>query len=140
MNNLQKISKVIVLKESKKLFQAIASLIESTRERVEKNVNAALTLLNWQIGKHIDETLANTESNYGLEIVATLSPLLQNKFGKGYTTSSLHRTRRFFKAFPKLKIVATLSPLLSWSLFIELANVKNELARNYYTTLCKIEH
>ena len=140
MHNPQKISKTILLRESKKLFQTVASLIESTRDRVERNVNAELTLLNWQIGKHIDETLANTEENYGLEIVVTLSPLLQNRFGKGYTTSSLHRTRRFFKTFPKLKIVATLSPLLSWSHFIELTNVKNELARNYYTTLSKIEH
>ena len=103
MNNQpQKISKAIIQKESKKLFQAIASLIESTKERVEKNVNAELTLLNWQIGKYIDETLANAEENYGLEIVATLSPLLQNKFGKGYTTSSLHRTRRFFKVSKKI--------------------------------------
>jgi hypothetical protein len=96
--------------------------------------------LNWQVGKHIDETLASIEENYGLEIVATLSPLLQNKFGKGYTTSSLHRTRRFYKAFPALKIVATLSPLLSFSHFIELSNVKEKLARTYYTELCKIEH
>jgi predicted nuclease of restriction endonuclease-like (RecB) superfamily len=31
-------------------------------------------------------------------------------------------------------------PLLSFSHFIELTNVKEELARNYYTELCKIEH
>ena len=81
MNNKpQKISKAIVQKESKKLFQAIATLIESTRERVETNVNAELTLLNWQIGKYVDENLTNTESNYGLEIVPTLSPLLRNRF------------------------------------------------------------
>ena len=79
-NKLQKISKAIVQKESKKLFQAIATLIESTRERVETNVNAELTLLNWQIGKYVDENLTNTESNYGLEIVPTLSPLLRNRF------------------------------------------------------------
>ena len=140
MNKIQKKSKAVIQKESKKLFQTIASLIESTRERVERNVNAELTLLNWQIGKHIDETLASKESNYGLEIVATLSQQLMKGFGKGYTKSSLSRMRQFYQHFPNQKIVATLSQLLSWSHFIELANVKNDLARNYYTTLSKIEH
>ncbi|MEQ1553895.1 MAG: YhcG family protein [Ferruginibacter sp.] len=43
-------------------------------------------------------------------------------------------------AFYKIKIVATLSQLLSWSHFIELANVKDNLTSTYYTELCKIEH
>ena len=96
--------------------------------------------MNWHIGKHIAETLINTDENYGAEIVATLSPLLINQFGKGYTTSSLHRIHRFYQAFPKIKIVATLSPLLSWSHFIELMNIKDTLAKEYYTQLCTIEH
>lgn len=139
-NKLTKISKAVIQKESKKLFVEIAALINTSKENVLQSVNQELTLLNWKIGKHIDETLANSEENYGLEIVATLSPLLINQFGKGYTTSSLHRVRRFYKAFPSAKIVATVSPLLSWSHFIELTNVKNNIARSYYTELCKIEH
>jgi predicted nuclease of restriction endonuclease-like (RecB) superfamily len=140
MKQLTKTSKKVIQQQSKKLFVEIAALINTSKENVLHNVNKELTLLNWHIGKHIDETLAKTEENYGLEIVATLSPLLINQFGKGYTTSSLHRIRRFYKAFSKIKIVATLSPLLSWSHFIELTNVKDNLARNYYTELCKIEH
>lgn len=136
----KKISKTIIVKESKKLFKSIAVLIEGSKDRVERNINAELTLLNWQIGRHIDESLTTLEENYGMEIVATLSPLLQNSFGRGYTVSALHRTRRFYKAFPKMKIVATLSPLLSFSHFVELINVKDNLARSYYTELCKIEH
>jgi predicted nuclease of restriction endonuclease-like (RecB) superfamily len=96
--------------------------------------------LNWQIGKHIHQTLANADETYGLEIVATLSPLLMNEFGKGYTISSLHRIHRFYNSFSNQKIVATLSPQLSWSHFIELTNVKEPLSRMYYTELCKIEN
>ncbi len=133
-------SKKIIQQQSKKLFIQIAALIHTSKENLNRSFNKELTMLNWQIGKHIDETLANIEETYGLEIVATLSPLLMEQFGKGYTTSSLHRVRRFYKAFSKIKIVATQSPLLSWSHFIELTNVKNDLARSYYTELCKIEH
>jgi predicted nuclease of restriction endonuclease-like (RecB) superfamily len=140
MKKLTATSKKIIQQQSKKLFTQIAALITTSKENLSRSVNQELTMLNWQIGKHIDETLASTDEIYGLEIVATLSPLLINQFGKGYTTSSLHRVRRFYKAFSKIKIVATLSPLLSWSHFIELTNVKNDTARNYYTELCKIEH
>ena len=140
MNKLTKLSKSIIQKQSKKLFIEIATLIQQSKENVVQQVNKELTLMNWNIGKHIDESLANIEENYGLEIVATLSPLLMQQFGKGYTISSLHRLRRFYKAFPKIKIVATLSPLLSWSHFVELTNVKNRLEREYYIQLCQIEH
>jgi predicted nuclease of restriction endonuclease-like (RecB) superfamily len=140
MKQLTKTSKKVIQQQSKKLFVEIAAVIETSKENLSRSFNKEIAMLNWQIGKQIDETLANTEENYGLEIVATLSPLLINQFGKGYTTSSLHRIRRFYKAFSKIKIVATLSPLLSWSHFIELTNVKNDLARSYYTELCKIEH
>jgi predicted nuclease of restriction endonuclease-like (RecB) superfamily len=140
MKQLTKTSQKIIQQQSKKLYQQIAALIQTSKANLNQSFNKELTMLNWQIGKHIDETLVNTEENYGLEIVATLSPLLINQFGKGYTVSSIHRVRRFYKAFSKIKIVATLSPLLSWSHFIELTNVKNDLARSYYTELCKIEH
>lgn len=140
MKKLTTASNKIIQQESKKLFTQIATLINTSKANLNKSFNKELTMLNWQIGKHIDEALASTEENYGLEIVATLSPLLMHKFGKGYTTSSLHRVRRFYKAFSKIKIVATLSPLLSWSHFVELTNVKDYLARSYYTEICKIEH
>ena len=140
MKQITKISQKIIQQQSKKLFVQIAALINTSKENLNRSFNKEVTMLNWQIGKHIDETLASIEETYGLEIVATLSPLLINAFGKGYTTSSLHRIRRFYKAFSKIKIVATLSPLLSWSHFVELTNVKNDLARNYYTEICKVEH
>ncbi len=140
MNKPIKLSKALIQKQSKKLFLEIAALIEKSKENVLKHVNKELTIMNWNIGKHINETLANIEENYGQEIVATLSPLLMQQFGKGYTTSSLHRLHRFYKAFPRIKIVATLSPLLSWSHFIELTNIKNKLEREYYIQLCQIEH
>ncbi len=140
MKPITKSTQKNLLQTTKQLFTQITFLIEESKAKILHSVNSELTLLNWQIGRHIDETLASTDDSYGLEIVATLSPLLMERFGRGYTTSSLHRLRRFYIAFPKMKIVATLSPLLSWSHFIELTNVKDNLARSYYTELCRLEH
>jgi CRISPR/Cas system CSM-associated protein Csm2 small subunit len=112
MATLTKIKKALLQKQSKKLYIEITSLINTAKENVKTSVNKELTMLNWNIGKQLNETLSNTEESYGMEIVATVSPLLMQQFGKGYTTSALHRIHRFYKAFPKIKIVATLSPLL----------------------------
>ena len=138
--SLNKTNSKQIQNRSKQLFLQISKLIKDSKENVLRNINQELTLLNWHIGKHIAESLINIDERYGSEIVATLSPLLINQFGKGYTISSLHRIHRFYEAFPKYKIVATLSPLLSWSHFIELINVKNPLARAYYTQISSIEH
>jgi predicted nuclease of restriction endonuclease-like (RecB) superfamily len=132
--------KKLVKQHSKVLYKEIAQLIEVSKANVVRSVNKELTLLNWHIGKQLFTIIDNAENKYGLEIVATVSQLLQNKYGKGYTISSLSRMQQFFQFFPKIKIVATLSQLLSWSHFAELVNVKNDLARSYYTELCKIEH
>ncbi len=140
MKQLTTISKKIIQQQSKKLFTQIATLINTSKENLNQSFNKELTMLNWQVGKHIDETLASIEENYGLKIVATVSQQLMQHFGKGYTVSSLSRMRQFYNHFSNAKIVATLSQLLSFSHFIELSNIKNPLARTYYTEVCKIEH
>jgi hypothetical protein len=88
MKKLTIASNKIVQQESKKLFTQIATLINISKANLNKSFNKELAMLNWKIGKHIDETLASIDESYGLAIVATLSPLLINQFGKGYTTSS----------------------------------------------------
>jgi predicted nuclease of restriction endonuclease-like (RecB) superfamily len=47
---------------------------------------------------------------------------------------------RFSKLFPEEKIVVTLSPLLSWSKFIELIAIEDQLKRDFYTEMCRIEN
>lgn len=58
-----------ILKQSKGLFVTIASLFEASRNRIVRNVNQELTLLNWQKGKHIHEILEKTDESYGSEKV-----------------------------------------------------------------------
>ena len=77
---------------TEKLFSDITSLVNEARNRVAITVNREITILNWNIGKAINNHLLNnTRAEYGERIVATLSQQLTNKFGKGFTKSAVNR-------------------------------------------------
>ncbi len=128
------------LKINNSLFYDIKGLIDDTRSAVAQTVNSGLTMLYWNIGKKInDDVLENKRADYGKRIVATLSQQLQNEYGKGFTKSSLTRMCLLNESFSDLKIVATLWQQLSWSHFKLLLPVKNDIEREYYIQMCRIE-
>ena len=56
------------------LFKDIKFLIEKTKAQVAYSINSNLVILNWHIGKRIqEEILKNKRAEYGSQIVATLS-------------------------------------------------------------------
>jgi hypothetical protein len=56
------------------LLYDLRSLIEETRSTVATTVNAALTMLYWEIGNRISkEILKGDRATYGAEILPTLS-------------------------------------------------------------------
>ena len=91
-----------------KFFDDIAGLVNEARNRVAVIVNREITILNWNIGKAINNYLLNSRAEYGEQIVATLSHELTNRFGKGFTKSALNRMINFYLAYSNEKIVATL--------------------------------
>src|SRR4051794_31069094 len=116
------------------LFKDISSLIESTKSQVSKAVNSTLVLLYWKIGERIyKEILSEERAGYGEKIIKELAYQLGSNYGKGFDARSLFRMVRFAKFFPDEKIVVTLSPLLSWSHFIELISLEDDLKRKFYT-------
>ncbi len=122
------------------LFDEIRSLIEQTRLRVASTVNSALVLMNWHIGKRIsDEVLKNKRAEYGKEILPTLSAKLQPEYGRGFSSRNLAKMIQFAELFPDIEIVATLSQQLGWSHFIEIITMKDQLKRDFYAEMCRIE-
>ncbi len=122
------------------LFDEIRSLIEQTRSRVAQTVNSALVLMNWHIGKRIsDEVLKNKRAEYGNEIVSTLSQQLTVEYGKGFSRQNLFHCMRFAETFSDIEIVSTLSRQLGWSHFKEIIYQKDQLSRDFYAEMCRIE-
>jgi DUF1016 N-terminal domain len=100
------------------LYQNIRQLIEAAKTHVATQVNQALVLTYWQIGKTIKtELLEDARSEYGLATLKQLAQQLQQEYGAGFSYSSLTRMIKFYSYLPEQTIVATVSQQLSWSHF-----------------------
>lgn len=120
-----------------KFYQEIRALIESARAQMVIQVNQALVLTYWQIGKTIKtEVLDDDRAQYGAAILKQLAERLTHDYGNGFSYSSLTRMAKFYAILPEEGIVATLSQQLSWSHFVELIKIDDEIKREFYIQLC----
>lgn len=119
------------------LMNDLRQIIDEARIHVASTANYELTMMYWHIGERINrDVLGNERADYGKQIVATVSRQLQNIYGyKGFDVKSLYRHMQFATLFPDSQIVSTASRQLSWSHFVELLPLKDELQRDYYFTL-----
>jgi predicted nuclease of restriction endonuclease-like (RecB) superfamily len=122
------------------LFSEIKQLIEQSRNNVAIAVNSEMTMLYWNIGKRInDEVLQNERAEYGKQIVATLAQQLQIEFGGGWSEKQLRHCLRFAETFREKGIVYTLCRQLSWSHIRMIMFMDNELKKNFYIEMCKMD-
>ena len=130
----------LIKQNSDLLIEELRQLINEARNRVALTVNAELTMLYWHIGSRIrTEVLNNERAEYGEQIVSTVSQQLTEEYGKGFARPNLFRMLKFAEQFPDEEIVSTLSRQLSWSHFLEIQVIKNDLARDFYAEMCRIE-
>ena len=122
------------------LLDDIREMISEARQGVAQAVNSALSILYWRVGQRIRESvLEEQRAEYGEEIVSTLSRQLAQEFGSGFSRPNLFRMIRFAEVFPEAQIVSTLSRQLSWSHFVEVVPLKDELQREFYAEMCRME-
>ena len=122
------------------MLTELRELILATRQQVAQVVNAALTTLYWQVGNRIHrEILKEKRADYGKEIVATLSRQLVPEFGRGFEEKNLRRMVQFAEVFPDAEIVVSLIRQLAWSHFKEIIPFKDDLKRDFYAEMCRIE-
>lgn len=122
------------------LVSDIRKMIDETRGAVAVAVNAGLTVLYWRIGKRIkEEVLKSKRAEYGKEIVVTVSRQLVIEYGQGFSVPNLSRMLRLFEYFSDEQIFSTLSKELSWSHFVEILQVRDGLARDFYAEMCRLE-
>ena len=122
------------------LIGDIRSLIETARHNVAVTVNAGLTILYWQIGNRIrQDILKEKRADYGRKIVVTLSRQLTEDYGNNFNEKNLRRMIQFAEIFSDMEIVVTLSRQLSWSHFVAILPLKDDLQRDFYAEMCRIE-
>lgn len=122
------------------LINDIAKLINESRQHIAREYSSAQALLCWFIGKRIDEEVLKTErAEYGETIVISLAEELSLAYGKGYSRANLFRMIKFAKQFPNREIVSTLSRQLSWSHFVIICSIDDNLKRDFYAEMCRVQ-
>ncbi len=123
------------------LYKGIDELIIASSHRIAVTLNTQITYLYWSIGRAIATDLQyQTYSQYGRQILATLSQRLSLKYGRGYNYSALTRMLNVYKIYSDEKMFATLSQTLSWSHFVELISIEDDTKRRYYQQMCQMQH
>ena len=113
--------------------QDIVAIIEQTRCKVAAYINQEVTLMYWHIGQYILQQINYQEkAEYGKKIVATLSQLLTERYGRGYTQTALFRMLKVARLYPDEQILATVSQQLTWSHLVELVTINQDTKRLFY--------
>ena len=116
-------------------------MITRARQDVARTVNSSLVLLYWNVGRRIrQDILKEKRAGYGEEILQTVSAQLVMEFGAGFTARNLSNMIRFAEVNSNSKILHTLCAKLSWSHFRMIIYLKDELQRDFYAEMCRIEN
>lgn len=132
-----------------KLFGMITELLSEARQFIVANVNHAMVLTYFEIGRLIveDEQNGKERAEYGKSTLKELSLRLTNEFGKGFSVRNLEQMRKFYVVYSKSqtlsadlekeKFVTLLrkseTPFkLSWSHYLQLLKIENHDERKFY--------
>jgi predicted nuclease of restriction endonuclease-like (RecB) superfamily len=113
------------------LLGKISEVYTIGQMRAVQAVNTHITETYWQIGRNIVEfeQEGKARAAYGKGLLDRLSHDLSTRHGKGFSRSNVKRFRQFYLAYPK---GAKASHLLSWSHYVELLKLDDELERSFY--------
>ena len=124
------INEVINLKIQEETYKNIRCCVIEAQKKVYASVNFAMINAYWEIGRHIYEISGGNERViYGKQLLQYLSERLTEEFGRGFDITNLRNMRRFYAMFT---IRETLSLELSWSHYVRLMKVKDNVVRNFY--------
>lgn len=136
-NSIENFRKVL----SRTLILDLRQIIEQARNHIASTANYELTMMYWHIGERINrDILDKKRAEYGKQIIESLSQQLQVEYGKkGFETRNIRRMMQFATLFPEEQIVSQVATQLTWSHFIEVLHIKNDIQREFYITLAASE-
>lgn len=113
------------------LIEKIENTYQSAKSKIISVVNTEMLFAYWQIGKDIIEFEqgGKVKAEYGKQLLIDLSKDLSFQHGKGFSRSNLQYMRLLYFHYP---ICQTLSGKLTWSHYIELVSIDDNLAREFY--------
>ena len=119
-------------------FKSIFDLIQQARRSLDRNINTAMTVTYFEIGRRIIEKEQQGEKRaaYGKHILQGLSEYLTSNIGKGYSAENLRLMRQFYLIYSDDEIskspILKFNPNISWTHYIQLMRITNEEERRFY--------
>jgi len=136
----------------------VATILEQARTNVVRAVNHNMVVAYWLIGREIvmDLQRGQERAGYGEDLIRALAERLTERYGSGYSVTTLKYFRVFYLAYPEvldgkgrpagalfintsnshtiewINTVPSFRPALSWSHYRVLMRVENVTARRYY--------
>jgi len=129
------------------LLKNITQLMDEGRSNIAQTLSRIMIQTYWEIGKNLVEyeQKGNERAEYGSKLLNQLSKDLKTQFGKGFSQRNIYQMRLFFTKYPilqtsaKFQISETLSHQLSWSHYVELLKIEDNLERSFYEKECEKE-
>ena len=130
---------LIATDDYQQLLKQISDTYTQGRIRAVQAVNVQITETYWQLGRHIVEFEqgGKIRADYGKALIASLAKDLNLLHGKGFSRSNLVYMRLLYLRYP---ISQKPSHQLSWSHYVELLKLDDELERSFYEQQAIAEH
>lgn len=123
------------------LFNDVCSIIDAARHHVAAYANAEVCMMNWNVGKRIkDDVLFNKRAEYGKQVLNHLSAKLIEIYGAGWGAEKLRHCVRSAYIFSEEEILYAVRTKLTWTHLRSLMSISDNLERQFYIEMCRIEH
>ena len=96
-------------------FTTVLDIIEASRRRAMKAVNAELITMYWEVGKYLSSLVA--ESSFGDKVIDEVAAYIakSNPTIKGFNRRGLYRMKQFYETYRDDEIVTPLVTQISWT-------------------------
>jgi predicted nuclease of restriction endonuclease-like (RecB) superfamily len=128
----------LIINNYQELVSQISETYQQGRQKAAVAVNSQIIDTYWSIGQYIVEFEqgGKTKAEYGKALIDNLANDLTILHGKGFSRSNLIYMRLFYLKYP---ISQKPSHLLSWSHYVELTKIDDDLERSFYEKQAIIE-
>lgn len=130
------------------LYDQIEGIVTANRKKVVYQINNTMLETYFLIGKLIveNEQNGNIKAEYGKQVLKELSKRLTQRFGRGFSRSSLQNMRLFYMRYQKCQPLAgkfdveqknqPVANILSWSHYCYLIYIEDDDERSFYEKEC----
>lgn len=122
-------------------FNKIIAIIEASRSRAIRAVNAELIRMYWEVGEYLSGLCTNAA--FGDKVIDEVASFIAGSGTKvkGFNRRGLYRMKQFYETYREDEFVSALLTQISWTNHLQiLSGTKSIEERHFYLQLCAKEH